>query len=741
MRTLLRSVFACLYGVRVSGDLLSLERERRVLIVANCPTRLAALTLGLFLPRRPLVVLPPASRRNVFERLLMRSVDHVVPDTNDPSLAMRLLRLVRSGRLLVLFPEGRVNEGLSATKVYPLAALVASQSGAAVIPVGVGTKQRLLPWSRRRRILTGIRLHVFEPAWIDRHDGDSRRSRLSSMRCMTAILQKIMVATFVRETVFETFLDAITRHGRSHQILEDQDQKPANYGEVLRGSLAISRLIRRHTDVGENVGILLPNVIPAVCTVLGLSAAARVPAILNFSAGAAAVNSATVAAGVRTVITSRAFVSRMELEPMLDALEHCQILYLEDFRSQLGLFDKLWLVMFACRFPRAAITRSGMADPAVVLFTSGSEDRPKGVALSHNAVLSNVAQIGTVFDFSPRDRIFNPLPIYHAYSFTAGVLLSLVTGTPMFLYVSPLRYRLIPDLVYRSQCTVLFGTSTFLSYYGQYAAPMDFRSLRYVISGGERLSGSVAKAWQEKFGLRIYEGYGTTEAAPVISLSTKENFRDGSVGCFMPGLDYEIRPVDGVGRGGLLHVRGPNIMLGYYRYQRPGEIEPPRSAVGAGWYDTGDIVDVDDRGMVTIVGRVRRFAKIAGEMVSLDSVERLAHTASPGHQHAAVAVHQEDGAETTVLFTTDEDITRGALLGAARSTGAHELAVARKIVKLDELPLLSTGKTDYVSLKALIRDDPYGRLIAVAAGLSVPASEPPGSGQAQRQAPAPGAPS
>jgi acyl-[acyl-carrier-protein]-phospholipid O-acyltransferase/long-chain-fatty-acid--[acyl-carrier-protein] ligase len=189
----------------------------------------------------------------------------------------------------------------------------------------------------------------------------------------------------------------------------------------------------------------------------------------------------------------------------------------------------------------------------------------------------------------------------------------------------------------------------------------------------------------------------------------------------MPRLQTAIRPVDGVERGGVLHIKGPNLMLGYYRHQRPGVIEPPRSPVGAGWYDTGDIVDVDDDGMVTIVGRVRRFAKIAGEMVSLDAVEQLARSASGAHQHAAAALLREDGAETTVLFTTDDTLTRSRLLAAARSAGAHELAVARKVVKLAQMPLLSTGKTDYVALGALIRDDTYGRLIAAAAGLSLSA--------------------
>ncbi len=718
MRSLLRWVFAWLYRVRVIGDLAPFERERRVLVVANCPSWCAALSLGLHLPRSPLVVLPPGQPLGFVERILSGLVDHLVSDLNDPLLVRQLLQKVREGRPVVLFPEARVNDRLSVGKIYPSAALVASQSGASVVPIGISASLRLLPWPGYRHVTSALTLRVFAPARIDGGDGSARKRRARATRRLTEVMQETTAAAFVRKPVFETFLDAIALHGRSRPILEDQDRQPKSYGQILKGSLAISRWISRKTVRGENVGVLLPNVIASVGTVLGLWACARVPAIFNFTSGAVAVDSAARAAMVRTVITSRKFISQAQLEPVLEVLDDCRILYLEDLRSELGFMDKLWLIAFACRFPQLAIVKPRISEPAAVLFTSGSEDRPKGVVLSHIAVLSNVAQISAVFDFSPRDRIFNPLPIYHAYSFSAGLVLSLVTGTPMFLYISPLKYRDIPELVYRSECTVLFGTSTFLSYYEQNAVATDFRSLRCVISGGERLSDGVAKAWQARFGLRIYEGYGTTEAGPVISLSTHENFRLGSVGRFMPLLETTIRPVEGVERGGVLHIKGPNLMLGYYRHKRPGVIEPPRSPVGTGWYDTGDIVDVDDTGMVTIVGRVRRFAKIAGEMVSLDTVEQVARSASGSHQHAAVALLREDGAETTVLFTTDDALTRSRLLAAARSTGAHELAVARKVVKLAQLPLLSTGKTDYVALGALIRDDTYGRLIAAAAGLS-----------------------
>ena len=536
------------------------------------------------------------------------------------------------------------------------------------------------------------------------------------------------------KTIYESFLDSIAILGRAWPLIEDQNEEPKTYGFLLKASLAIARWSRRHSTPGENVGVLLPNVIMSVCALMGLSAAGRVPAIFNYTAGAFGVHGAAVAAGVRTVITSRRFVEVAKLQSLIAALPECTILYLEDIRAGFGLRDKLWLLGFALWFPRLAITRRSSVDPAVVLFTSGSEDRHKGVVLSHDAVIANVTQIRAVFDFSPEDKVLNPLPLYHAYSFTAGMMLPLITGTRVFLYISPLRYRAIPEIAYRRDCTFLFGTSTFLSYYARHAAPTDFRRMRFVISGGEKLSAEVTRLWLEKFGLRIFEGYGSTEAAPVIALSTPDNFRRGTVGRFLPGVDHRIEPVEGIERGGVLHIRGPNLMLGYYRYARPGQIEPPASIIGEGWYDTGDVVEVDRDGAVSICGRVKRFAKIAGEMVSLDVIEQVARKASPDFLHAAILWDQDSSGETTVLFSTDPALTRAQLFDAARALGTHDLSVARRIVQLAEIPMLASGKTDYVGLRSLIEGDTLTRLLAAAGrnpAAQNPDSQNPGGKQPQ----------
>jgi acyl-[acyl-carrier-protein]-phospholipid O-acyltransferase/long-chain-fatty-acid--[acyl-carrier-protein] ligase len=270
------------------------------------------------------------------------------------------------------------------------------------------------------------------------------------------------------------------------------------------------------------------------------------------------------------------------------------------------------------------------------------------------------------------------------------------------LYTSPLRYRVIPEIAYRRDCTFMFGTSTFLGKYGREAAPLDFYSVRNVISGAEKLNAEVAVLWQEKFGLRILEGYGATECAPVLALNTPRAYRAHTVGRFLPGVEHCLVQVDGISRGGCLHVRGPNLMRGYYLYDDPGVLHPPRSAAGHGWYDTGDVIDVDRDGYVTVVGRIKRFAKIAGEMVALDAIERIAQHASPDHRHAATLEVLPGSGESTVLFTTDQALTRGALQRSAKILGSQDLAVARRIEHVAELPLLGSGKTDYVALRTLM---------------------------------------
>jgi acyl-[acyl-carrier-protein]-phospholipid O-acyltransferase/long-chain-fatty-acid--[acyl-carrier-protein] ligase len=431
--------------------------------------------------------------------------------------------------------------------------------------------------------------------------------------------------------------------------------------------------------------------------------ARRVPAMLNYTVGAEGLQQACDLAGVRLVLTSRAFVAKAKLEGRLSALRGLEIVYLEDLRPRFTLRDKVWLMLWALRFPRRVMKPVSPDEPAVVMFTSGSEASPKGVVLSHRSILANVNQLKAVIEFNREDRFLTSLPLFHAFGLTICALLPVVSGCRIFFYPSPLHYRVIPEVIYDQGCTVLCGTPTFLANYAKAANPYDFYKVRYVVSGAEKLPEEVRRLWQDKFGIRILEGYGVTEYAPVIAANTPFAYRAGTVGELLPGIEHRVLPMEGIAEGGVLHVKGPNSMLGYLRSGRPETVVPPSSEAGEGWYNTGDVVSIED-GFVRIVSRVKRFAKVAGEMVSLEVSEKLAVAASPTFRHAAVAQSEGRRGETIVLFTEDKALRRDGLLDAAARTGAPDFAVARRLVFVPKLPLLGNGKFDYVRLHSMAEE-------------------------------------
>lgn len=698
-----RFALGLLFRVRVEGRVDEL-RSGRTLMVANHDSVLDGALLGLFLPVPVTVAVAGEDLRNPLVRMLMRAVPHVILDPRRPLALKRLIRLVERGRPVVVFPQGPATPTGSLTKIYDSAAVIAARCNARIVPVRI-TGTLYTPFAAvsgrfPRRLFPAVTLRILEGQDLpapSQLPGKKRRRVLAE--ALLTIMQHMMFASRPASTLFEALLDVASLHGHSTRILEDT-QRHHSYGDLIRASLALGRLGSRLADEGEIVGVLMPNIAATVALLLGLSAMRRTPALLNYSSGPDALRSACTAAGIKTLITSRRFVEVARLGGIVSALSTVRIIYVEDLRSRFGLVDKLWLVGWALRRPRAVIRSRDPEETAVVLFTSGSEARPKGVALSHRALLANIAQMGAVIDFGPNDKFLSSLPIYHAYALTACTLLPLLSGTRVYLYTTPLHYHVIPELAYTRACTYVFGTSTFLAHYARQAHPYDFHSVRVVVSGAEKLNAEVASAWLHKFGLRIMEGYGATECAPVLSLNTPLRYRAGTVGRMLPGIEHRVTPVPGITRGGVLHVRGPNVMSGYYLYDQPAVLQPPRSEAGEGWYNTGDVVELDDEGFVTIHGRVKRFAKIAGEMISLEVVERIAQHASPGHQHAATLEVVSQSGESTVLFTTDTRLDRVALQKAARELGAQELAVARRVVHVATLPLLGSGKTDYVTLKS-----------------------------------------
>jgi acyl-[acyl-carrier-protein]-phospholipid O-acyltransferase/long-chain-fatty-acid--[acyl-carrier-protein] ligase len=619
-----------------------------------------------------------------------------------PMAAKSLIKAIREGARCVIFPEGRLNvTGGTLMKVYDGPALIADRSEAMVLPVRLDGVE-FTPFSRlagrlRRRWFPKVTITILPPrklAVSAELRGRGRRQQAGA--ALYDIMSEMMARRPNPPSLFAAMLEARAAHGGGHRIIEDPTTAPLTYDRTIAASLVLGRRLARGSARGDRIGLMLPNSAGAALAFLALQATGRVPAMLNHTAGADGALSACRTAGLRRVITSRRFVELAKLGALTERLAgEVELVWLEDVREKLGVIDKLYGAI-ALRFADSLHRRLGISpnDPAAVLFTSGSEGAPKAVALSHSNLLANRRQIAARVDFSPADLALNALPMFHSFGLTGGFLLPLLSGVRVYLYPSPLHYRIVPEIAYATGATILFGTDTFLAGYARRANPYDFYALRYAFAGAERVREETREIWSERFGKRILEGYGVTECSPVIAVNTPMHYRAGTVGRFLPLVEHRLEPVPGIADGGRLMVSGPNVMAGYLR---GGDIEEPHG----GWYDTGDIVTVDDDGFVAIVGRVKRFAKFGGEMVSLATAERIAETALPEIRHAVVALPDPRRGEKLILVTEAHGFDRTRLLEAARQLGQPEIAVPREVIEIDHMPLLGTGKTDYAAVTRL----------------------------------------
>jgi len=500
-----------------------------------------------------------------------------------------------------------------------------------------------------------------------------------------------------RRLLFDALVEAAKTYGLRKEILEDQERRPLSYLDLIRASFALGRKLAAITGPGEPVGVLLPSSAGAVVTFFALHAIGRVPVMLNFTAGIRNVRVATRHAGVKRVLTSHRFIEQGKLHDLVDALEGDRaVTYLEEVREGIGLVDKLYAALAALA-PRRFRTARRPDDPAVVLFTSGSFGAPRGVILSQANVLANVAQIAAHIDLDPDWVMFNPLPVFHCFGLTGGVLLPLMNGMKAFEYPSPLHVKVIPALVKDSQSSILLATDTFINQYARASDADELRGLKFIVCGAEKVRDETHELIAERFGpIPVLEGYGATEAAPVIAVNKPEDNRRGTVGGLLPGVETRLEPVEGIARGRRLFVRGPNVMAGYLL--EDGGIEVPLD----GWHDTGDVVEITADGWISIQGRVKRFAKIGGEMVSLSAAESLAASLWPDARHAVIAEPDSRKGERLVLVTDQFDADAGALAAHARQTGVSELAAPRKIVRVAEVPVLGSGKTDYVAIQRIV---------------------------------------
>ena len=684
-------VFRLVYRLEVTG----LENVARAgpnaIIALNHVSLLDAEIAFSVLDNNPIFAIDHQFAQKWWMRPVVKLMHALPLDPTRPLATRQLIQEVRGGKTLVIFPEGRITRTGSLMKVYDGPGLIADKAGVPVVPVRIEGAEKtrfsyLTPSQVFRPMIKRIKVTIMEPRRIEVPDAlRGRARRQAAGAALYAIMSEMVFKTTSTDrTIFQAVVDAALEHGAKHVALEDPIAGPMTYKRALIATRVLGKKLAPLVPLDGTIGVMLPTSIGCTITLLGLMSAGRTVAMVNFSAGSANIKSAGHAAGFETIVTSRAFVEKGKLDKLVAEIGTTfRIVYLEDLRATVGLTDKLAAAL-RWKHPIVKPPRDGGGDrPAVVLFTSGSEGKPKGVVLSHRNMLSNAAQARAVVDFGRDDTVFNVLPMFHAFGLTIGTIVPLVFGVKVFLYPSPLHYRIIPELIYASNATILFGTDTFLAGYARVANAYDFRSLRYVMAGAEPVKETTRQTYLEKFGLRILEGYGITEMAPVLSLNTPMFNKNGTVGRLMPGMRMRLDAVDGIHEGGKLVVSGPNTMLGYLKDDMPGVLQPPPD----GWHDTGDIVALDDKGFLTIKGRAKRFAKVAGEMVSLAAIETLAAQLWPDEISAAAAVHDARKGERVILITQHKGASRGDFASFAKSHGAADIMVpARNRAYPDDPP-------------------------------------------------------
>jgi acyl-[acyl-carrier-protein]-phospholipid O-acyltransferase / long-chain-fatty-acid--[acyl-carrier-protein] ligase len=632
-------------------------------------------------------------------------------DPTKPLAARSLVNTVRSGQTIVVFPEGRITTTGSLMKVYDGAGMTADKTNAWIVPVQINGAERtklfsyLRPTQIKKAWRPKISITFLPPTKLAVDPTLKGRAR---RRAAGAALQDILIETRVRcantnRTIFEAFADSAKTKSHSKVAIQDPLGTKLSMKKLMRSAQVLGPKLQPYAGVGDAIGVMLPNSAGVAVVMTAVMSIGRVPAMINFSSGATSIRATCTAAKVQAVLTSRAFIEKGRLQPLVDELgKDLEIVYLDDIRASISTGDKIRGVLAGMR-PHE---QRKPDDRAVILFTSGSEGTPKGVVLSHRNILTNIAQGLSRMDLNTEDRVFNALPVFHSFGLVIGTILPLVEGVPLYMYPTPLHYRIIPELVYDKEATVLFGTDTFLNGYARAAHPYDLRKVRILLAGAEAVKERTRQMYMDKFGVRILEGYGVTETSPGLAMGAPMASKPGTLGRILPLMQTRLEDVPGLPsvqgdmKVGRLHVKGPNVMLGYMRAEKPGVLEPPVD----GWYDTGDIVGLDSQGFVRIMGRAKRFAKIGGEMVSLAAVEAMAADLFPAAMSVAAALPDARKGERIVLLTQASDATRDAFIKHTREKSLSELTIPADVLVVPSLPLLGSGKPDFTACTALARE-------------------------------------
>ena len=507
------------------------------------------------------------------------------------------------------------------------------------------------------------------------------------------------------------FISTARRHWFS-LCMADSTGKELTYGKTLIGSLALSRWIRRHCRNEEMVGLLLPSSVGGAVANIAVLMAGKVPVNLNFTSGAEAMRSATEQCGIRTILTSKRFLKKANLEEM-DGM-----VFLERVMQQVTPAQKVTAAVAAAVLPSRLVSQLYTPEKrdssalAAVIFSSGSTGVPKGVMLSHHNILSNVEGVAQVYWVTEKDRMIGVLPFFHSFGLTVTLWFPILSGFAVAYHPNPLDAKTVGEMAAQHKATLLLATPTFFSAYLRKCSAEQFSSLRHALVGAEKLRQSLAEAFREKFGLDLLEGYGCTETGPIVAVNAPNyagrgmrqiGHKFGTVGHPLPGVVAKVVDIDTgdvlpPDEEGMLLVKGPNVMRGYL-----GKPEKTKEVITDGWYSTGDVAAIDGDGFIRITDRLSRFSKIGGEMVPHIKVEETVSHVLGGKPAAVTAVPDERKGERLVVFYTDPGVSSDELSTRLGESELPKLWMPKRenLHLIDEIPVLGSGKTDLKKIRAM----------------------------------------
>jgi acyl-[acyl-carrier-protein]-phospholipid O-acyltransferase / long-chain-fatty-acid--[acyl-carrier-protein] ligase len=710
VRLILRAALHTVFRIRIHGS----ERVPRTggaLLVSNHVSFVDALLIGAATERRVRFMVWKPYYQHWTLNWFFRQMHSIPVGNSGPRDMVAALTHARQqleqGHVVCIFAEGAITRTGNIQPFKRGMEKIAKGSDVPIVPLHLDRLWGSIFSYAGSKFFAKLPSQIPYPVTVS--FGEPLASNVSAQEAHQAVLELSSESSSLRKEDGDTLPSRFVRSSRRNWktfAMADSSGRELTHGRVLTASLLVSDWVRRNSKPGEKLGLLLPSSAGGALANIGVTLAGRIPVNLNFTAGRDAMASAAAQCNIRTVITLKVFIAKAKLEAPEGAV------YLEDILGRASGASKLWALLRAKLAPASWLYPATTPDSlATVLFSSGSTSTPKGVMLSHHNVIANIEQMLQVFHLNEKDRIVGVLPFFHSFGFTVTLWLPALSGSGAIYHANPMDAKIIGELVTKYRGTFLLSTPTFAGTYARKCTREQFSSLRFVLVGAEKLRESVAQDFEQAFGLKMLEGYGCTEMAPVVAVNTPDweagrdtqfGTKPSSVGRPLPGVAARIVDPETFeplprGTAGLLLVKGSNRMLGYL-----GQPERTADALRDGWYNTGDIAVMDEEGFLRITDRLARFSKIAGEMVPHLAVEEAVREATGGEACCVTGIPDERKGERIAVLYTAAGVTPQEVWQRLAGTELPKLWLPKRedIHLVDALPTLGTGKLDLRGVRA-----------------------------------------